>query len=72
MIFRKNMLGFSQGQCAFDVPEINSGLTLVNIGGGNASDAALGEENSNERGIVAAWPVLDGECQRVRVVWWWI
>lgn len=56
----------------YSSPEINTWNTLVEISLINASNSAFREEDSNERGIVASGPVLDGEDQRVRVMLWWI
>lgn len=54
------------------LPEVDSRCALVNVCGRNTTDAALGEEDADERGIVAARPVLHGERQRVRVMRGWV
>jgi hypothetical protein len=56
----------------YNSPEINTWSALVEISLINAPNSAFGEEDSNERGIVAARPIFDGEYKRVRVMLWWI
>jgi hypothetical protein len=43
------------------LPEINTWSALVKVRLVDSSDAAPGEENSDERWIVAAGPVLNGK-----------
>lgn len=50
------------------LPEVNSRSTLVSVGWSDATDAAFGKEDSDERRIVSTWPLFDGESQRVGVV----
>lgn len=52
------------------LPEINTWNTLVVVGLINASDSAAREEDSDERGVFAAWPVLDREDERICVMLW--
>lgn len=53
-----------------NVPKIHSGHTLIGVGWPNATDAALGKEDANERWIVSAGPFLNRKGQRVGVVLW--
>lgn len=52
------------------LPEINTWTTLVEVSLINASDSATREEDSDERRVVAAWPVFDRKDKRVCVVIW--
>lgn len=55
-----------------NLPEVDTGCTLISVRLVDTTDAAFREENSNERGIVASGPFLDGKRQRVGIVFWWI
>lgn len=53
-----------------NLPEINTWNTLVEVGLINASDTASREEDSDERRVIAAWPVFDREDKRICVMLW--
>lgn len=55
-------------QSTRNLPEIHAGRTLISVGLADAADAALGEEDANERRIIAARPLLHRERERIRVV----
>lgn len=53
-------------------PKVHAGNTLIGISLTDTTDPAFGEEDTDERGIVTTGPILDGECQWIRIMFWWI